>query len=128
MAQAGAPKSEILLALKCSTKTLDNACRRDHECSLDEFLEAHRAEGRLRIRMERFKLATERKSWKALEWLSRQLLGETMTDKLNVTQRASAVHFFLPSNGREVLPDGRTVTMDGDTIDIKPRQTAKIEQ
>ena len=62
------------------------ACERDHGIDLDTWLEQQRLTGWTELKLVRYQLAIRHRSWRAIEWLSRQWLGETTKTTLDVQQ------------------------------------------
>ena len=121
MAACGCSQAEICASLKTHHLTLKAACEREHSMPLAEWMEQQVLHGKAQIKLTRWQKAIKHQNWKALEYLSRVLLNEHPTSRLDITEHRE-VTLLLPQNGREVLPGGRQATLSDDAITIEPLQ------
>ena len=102
-ASAHCTLGEIAAAAEIDLRSLHRACERDKKRPLKEWVDEHRAYGLSQLKKVRFEMAVKQRSWKAVEWLSRQLLHEVSTATVDINQRIEGrVIFTMPLNGREI--------------------------
>lgn len=77
MARIQCTTAEVVAILHLSINTVYDACMREHGCTLGEFLDRYREEGKASLRRAQFHAATKKGNTTMMRWLGIQYLEQS---------------------------------------------------